>query len=200
MYEFYNQQASLLLLFMYMTFQNKIFNNPHIGMQGNFDPFASQPAFPAAISSNVDLFDVPNTGLPSETKASNTVNNESFDPFAAIPINSFDGSDPFGTFAYAKQVTTEPAQNYTNTTKNNVDEDSAFGDFTSHTEQTLPEPSQHSSKGSLNNLKTPLTVSAPAARKDNFQVKSGVWADCLSRGLIDLNISAREFLYIQLLS
>ncbi|CAL9076606.1 unnamed protein product [Musa acuminata var. zebrina] len=158
--------------------------------QGNFDPFASQPAFPAAISSNVDLFDVPNTGLPSETKASNTVNNESFDPFAAIPINSFDGSDPFGTFAYAKPVTTEPAQNYTNTTKNNLDEDSAFGDFTSHTEQTLPEPSQHSSKGSLNNLKTPLTVSAPAARKDNFQVKSGVWADCLSRGLIDLNISA----------
>ncbi|KAJ8512603.1 hypothetical protein OPV22_003037 [Ensete ventricosum] len=125
--------------------------------QGNFDPFASQPAFPAAISSNVDLFDVPNTGLPSETKAS---------------------------------ITTEPSQNYANTTKNNLDEDSAFGDFTSHTEQTLPEPSQHSSKGSLNNLKTPLTVSAPAARKDNFQVKSGVWADCLSRGLIDLNISA----------
>ncbi|XP_056161729.1 clathrin interactor EPSIN 1-like [Syzygium oleosum] len=33
-------------------------------------------------------------------------------------------------------------------------------------------------------------VSNPQPKKDAFHVKSGIWADSLSRGLIDLNISA----------
>ncbi|KAI4376281.1 hypothetical protein MLD38_014062 [Melastoma candidum] len=35
-----------------------------------------------------------------------------------------------------------------------------------------------------------LKSSVPQQKKDGFQVKSGIWADSLSRGLIDLNISA----------
>ncbi|KAI6702663.1 hypothetical protein NL676_011799 [Syzygium grande] len=33
-------------------------------------------------------------------------------------------------------------------------------------------------------------ISNPQPKKDTFHVKSGIWADSLSRGLIDLNISA----------
>jgi len=39
-----------------------------------------------------------------------------------------------------------------------------------------------------------LAAPSPSAKKENFQVKSGIWADSLSRGLIDLNITARMFL------
>ncbi|WOK98555.1 clathrin interactor EPSIN 1 [Canna indica] len=156
--------------------------------QGKFDPFAGQHAFPATVPENVDFFAVPDTSLPSGTKSTETVHTESFDPFAAIPINSFDGSDPFGTFvSHAEPVGTQHSKNSTNTSQINLDD--AFGDFTSHTEQTKSEPSQNSSKSSLGTLKT-LSTSSTSAAKDNFQVKSGVWADCLSRGLIDLNITA----------
>ncbi|KAL6519870.1 hypothetical protein OROMI_032764 [Orobanche minor] len=51
-------------------------------------------------------------------------------------------------------------------------------------------PTQNSNNnGGLNNLneKTKVTSNSPV-KKDAFQVKSGIWADSLSRGLIDLNI------------
>lgn len=159
-------------------------------MQGTTDPFASQHALPASFPGNVDLFAAYDTGLPSKTKPAETVSTESFDPFAAIKINNFSGSDPFGTFtSHAEPVSSQHSHSYT--TGKYIDEET-FGEFTSHTKQTSPEPSQNSSKHSLGDLKTSI-ASTPASRKDNFQVKSGVWADCLNRGLIDLNISARKF-------
>lgn len=76
------------------------------------------------------------------------------DPFAAVPMQNFDGSDPFGAFTSGPQ-----APVVTNTT-------------------------------------TPVSLadSKPQQlqKKDPFQVKSGIWADSLSRGLIDLNITARK--------
>ena len=39
-------------------------------------------------------------------------------------------------------------------------------------------------------------TSVASSKKDGFQVKSGVWADSLSRGLIDLNISGRKFFFL----
>ena len=82
------------------------------------------------------------------------------DPFAAVPMDNFDGSDPFGA-------------------------------FTSHSATGPQAPSVH---GSATNTTSPLSLadSKPQQmqKKDPFQVKSGIWADSLSRGLIDLNITA----------
>ncbi|WOK97905.1 clathrin interactor EPSIN 1 [Canna indica] len=156
--------------------------------QGNMDLFATQPAFPPLSPSNVDLMAVPKAVSHSETKSNVDLIAENFDPFAAIPVSNFEKSDPFASFAsHAEPVTTKSSQNTTNTSCNDLDIDSIFGAFTSTTEQAISEPSHHSSQRSLDNLKT---NSMPEFSKENFQVKSGVWADCLNRGLIDLNISA----------
>ncbi|XP_072968096.1 clathrin interactor EPSIN 1 [Typha angustifolia] len=155
--------------------------------QSHIDLFADQPAFPAAFPSKTDFFVAPNLGLSSETKSSTPEPTSTFDPFAAIPLNSFEGSDPFGAFAsHVESATTEPPHNSTES-HNNVDQDpfadSTFGAFTSHTDATT---------GGNNSLKQDQTYLAGAkpATKNTFQVKSGIWADSLSRGLIDLNITA----------
>ncbi|XP_019707013.2 clathrin interactor EPSIN 1-like [Elaeis guineensis] len=160
--------------------------------QSSIDLFASQPAIPAAFpSTNVDFFPAPDPGLSSETKSpiSEPASTKVFDPFAAIPLDNFEGSDPFGALtSHSEPATTKPSQHSTTSSPNNLDE--TFGDFTSHTEAATTEPLQHSTNNSLNNLEqTSLKASKPAL-KDTFQVKSGIWADSLSRGLIDLNITA----------
>ncbi|XP_020261851.1 LOW QUALITY PROTEIN: clathrin interactor EPSIN 1-like [Asparagus officinalis] len=154
--------------------------------QDNVDLFASQPAFPpppAANVANVDLFGasevkystsepehsttfdpfaVPDSSKHADTKssASEATNTKAFDPFAAIPLNNFEESDSFGA-------------------------------FTSHTQSVTTEPQQNATKNSLRSLEqTSSMASKPAPMKNAFQVKSGVWADSLSRGLIDLNITA----------
>ncbi|KAG6504122.1 hypothetical protein ZIOFF_036452 [Zingiber officinale] len=151
------------------------------------DLFDSQQEAPVAFDPTADPFAAPGPAIPSETKSPEQPDTKSFDPFAAIPINNFNDSDPFGTFAsHGEPVTMQSSQSSPNSGKSNLDEDSIFGEFTSHNEQTTRE----SSRSNISNLKTPLTSLASTAMKDNFQVKSGVWSDCLSRGLIDLNISA----------
>eukprot|EP00262_Sarcandra_glabra_P018862 TRINITY_DN6922_c0_g1_i2.p1 TRINITY_DN6922_c0_g1~~TRINITY_DN6922_c0_g1_i2.p1 ORF type:complete len:579 (-),score=137.32 TRINITY_DN6922_c0_g1_i2:246-1913(-) len=130
--------------------------------QANVDLFAHQTSSPVAISSPVDLFAAPNPVLPTETKSSKTefVKPSTIDPFAAVPLNNFGESD-------------------------------IFGDFTSHTDSVSTVPTQSSINEGLNNLnQNTLTEAKPPPKKDTFQVKSGIWADSLSRGLIDLNISA----------
>ncbi|XP_020261848.1 uncharacterized protein LOC109837880 isoform X2 [Asparagus officinalis] len=153
----------------------------------NVDLFASQPAFPpppAANVANVDLFGasevkystsepehsttfdpfaVPDSSKHADTKssASEATNTKAFDPFAAIPLNNFEESDSFGA-------------------------------FTSHTQSVTTEPQQNATKNSLRSLEqTSSMASKPAPMKNALQVESGVWADSLSRGLIDLNITAR---------
>ncbi|KAJ0971409.1 hypothetical protein J5N97_019368 [Dioscorea zingiberensis] len=124
--------------------------------QGNINLFANQPAIP----SNVDFFAAPVSPLPSETKSKPvSTNSNVFDPFAAVPLNNFEGSDPFGDFAsHSDPVSKHPLNNSMND-PNTLD--------------------KHSS-----------AASSQPATKDTFQVKSGIWADSLSRGLIDLNITA----------
>ncbi|KAG7554951.1 ENTH domain [Arabidopsis suecica] len=85
------------------------------------------------------------------------------DPFAAVPMDNFDGSDPFGA-------------------------------FTSHSASVSTGPQAPTVHGSATNTTSPMSLadSKPQhlQKKDPFQVKSGIWADSLSRGLIDLNITA----------
>lgn len=127
------------------------------------DLFSSQPAIPSAVSPAFDFFAAPNpvSQLENTSSESAPVTTKAVDPFAAVPLNNFDGSDFFGA-------------------------------FTSQTDSASTEPTHNSvNNGSLNKLNEKTsTVSNPPPKKDAFQVKSGIWADSLSRGLIDLNISA----------
>ncbi|XWS72490.1 hypothetical protein CRYUN_Cryun02cG0044100 [Craigia yunnanensis] len=131
--------------------------------QEQVDLFASQPAITPAASPIVDLFAATDPVVQPDTMApkSDPPNAKIFDPFAAVPLNNFDGSD-------------------------------IFSSFTSHSDSTSKEPTQNPiNDGSLNNVSTKSSQDSKSPqKKDMFQVKSGIWADSLSRGIIDLNISA----------
>ncbi|KAK9102244.1 hypothetical protein Sjap_019498 [Stephania japonica] len=131
--------------------------------QASVDIFDSQPAFSSASSAPVDFFAAPSPVLQTDTQPQKTEaeSSQTVDPFSSMPFNNFDGSDLFGA-------------------------------FTSHAGQSATEPTLNSVKeGNLNSVsQNPATESKPQPKKDAFQVKSGIWADSLSRGIIDLNISA----------
>ncbi|XP_058067570.1 clathrin interactor EPSIN 1-like isoform X6 [Magnolia sinica] len=127
-------------------------------------------AFLPASSSSIDFFAAPDSTMPTETDSTlptetkstkpESANPNTVDLFATKPVNNFEGSD-------------------------------IFGDFTSHTVSVSTEPPQNSANEGLgiSNQNT-STQSKTPVKKDTFQVKSGIWADSLSRGLIDLNITA----------
>ncbi|XP_057799723.1 clathrin interactor EPSIN 1 [Salvia miltiorrhiza] len=126
--------------------------------QFDVDLFASQLAPTPAVSTTMDFFAAPNSASQIDSKASKSDETSNIsDPFANVPLNNFDSSDPFGV-------------------------------FTSHTDPSSVQSS--SNQGSNSNMKgaSPETFAPPP--KKEFQVKSGIWADSLSRGLIDLNITA----------
>ncbi|RDX76386.1 Clathrin interactor EPSIN 1, partial [Mucuna pruriens] len=130
--------------------------------QAEVDLFSSQPVIPS-VTPTVDLFSISEPVVQPESKSENTgpINNSTIDPFASVPLNSFDGSD-------------------------------VFGDFTSQSDSVSSQPSNNVvSDGKHDNMNgKSLADSKVSPKKDAFQVKSGIWADSLSRGLIDLNITA----------
>lgn len=138
-------------------------------MQANVDLFASQPASSPA-SSTIDFFSAPD---PVTTKVD--------EPFASQhevkPLES-------------AQTATKLVDPFAAVPMNNYDSSDFFGSFTSQTDSSPKEPLPKSpcdvSPSSINEK----TQTPPKA--GGFQVKSGIWADSLSRGLIDLNISARK--------
>ncbi|XP_027330403.1 clathrin interactor EPSIN 1 isoform X2 [Abrus precatorius] len=130
--------------------------------QPQVDLFSSQPAIPS-VTPTVDLFSIPERVEQPDIKSENSgpMNNSTFDPFAAVPLNNFDGSDIFGDFtSQSDSVSSQPS--------NNVVSDSKHDNINGQS----------------------LADSKVSPKKDTFQVKSGIWADSLSRGLIDLNITA----------
>ncbi|KAJ0964717.1 hypothetical protein J5N97_025855 [Dioscorea zingiberensis] len=131
--------------------------------QGNVDLFANQSDFNNAVNQNIDFFAAPNSSLSSENESSKLEPANTFDPFAAVPLNNFEESGLFGAFAsQSGPVASEHIQNPRST--------------------KIP-----------NNTEQPLSpVSKPMPKKDTFKVKSGIWADSLSRGLIDLNITSSK--------
>ncbi|GMI92575.1 EPSIN1 [Hibiscus trionum] len=132
-------------------------------IKGQADLFASQPTITPAASPTVDLFSTAEPVVqPAMAANIEPVNANIVDPFAAVPLNNFDGSD-------------------------------IFGSFTTHSDSASKEPKQNPTTNdvNLNNTSTKLSQNSKASQKnDGFQVKSGIWADSLSRGIIDLNISA----------
>lgn len=130
--------------------------------QPNADLFAAGPASSVAGSSTMDFFASPDPVPAPETKSTSTGSSgvNSVDPFAGVPLNSFNQSDLFGAFtSQPDQSSSKPSQNPINT-------------------------------GITNDLMGKSPAESKAPLKNSFQVKSGIWADSLSRGLIDLNISA----------
>lgn len=114
----------------------------------------------------VDLFASPETVARPEAKIPKPepmTTPSIVDPFAAVPMENFDGYDPFGA-------------------------------FTSHSASVSTSPQAPVLHGSATSTTSPMSLadSKPQQlqKKDSFQVKSGIWADSLSRGLIDLNITA----------
>ncbi|XP_019184907.1 PREDICTED: clathrin interactor EPSIN 1 isoform X2 [Ipomoea nil] len=147
-----------------------LFAQPEVGgssqPQTGIDLFsqpAPLPAPPSAMpmpqSSSIDFFSVPDPAVKSSKQE--PMNTNIVDPFAAVPLNTFDSSDPFGSFVSQTDPPVSATPNETATSGLN--------------------------QGNLNNSSV---ESKPPPKKDAFQVKSGIWADSLSRGLIDLNISA----------
>ncbi|KAH0453688.1 hypothetical protein IEQ34_018012 [Dendrobium chrysotoxum] len=153
---------------------------PHIEKsshtQANINLFANQSASPATFHSDADLFAAANSGLFTETKSSNPTNISSFDPFAASDsIFSSESNVPSTNPTSSCAIDPFAAIPVSNVDGSNE----LFGSLTSNTAPASREPSKDSSN-----------TSQSAPKKEPFQVKSGIWADSLSRGLIDLNITA----------
>ncbi|ERN15220.1 hypothetical protein AMTR_s00056p00188580 [Amborella trichopoda] len=128
--------------------------------------FFSQPASTAAFPSNIDFFSSfnENTAPSMETKSVET----------QLPTSKPRSSlDPFAT------IPLDP-----------LDSGDTFGDFTSHADQAPSESLRNSTNKGPNPNTNTAPNTKPPPKNDNFKVKSGIWADSLSRGLIDLNITA----------
>nr|XP_010313445.1 clathrin interactor EPSIN 1 [Solanum lycopersicum] len=128
------------------------------------DLFASQPSSSPVASSTMDFFAAPEPVARPDVISPKSVqiNTTMVDPFATVPLNNFDSSDPFGAFVSPADPISVPNAS-----------------ATSGGNQQTPTKLD----------KSPLETK-PSPKKDNFQVSSGIWADSLSRGLIDLNIAA----------
>ncbi|XP_038695245.1 clathrin interactor EPSIN 1-like isoform X1 [Tripterygium wilfordii] len=151
----------------FVSASSEIEKGPSSQSQTDVDLFASQPAISSSAPPTVDFFATPDPVVQPEMKTpevdtkSDPTNTNIVDPFASVPMNNFDESN-------------------------------LFGEFSSHSDSaTTNNPQSPAPDSSLNSVGgKALEDSKPTPKKDSFQVKSGVWADSLSRGLIDLNITA----------
>ncbi|KAH1105429.1 hypothetical protein J1N35_009197 [Gossypium stocksii] len=132
--------------------------------QKQVDLFASQPAIVPAVSPTVDLFAATDPVVQPDIMVPKPDPTSIIDPFATVPLSNFHSSSDI------------------------------FGSFTHHSNSPSKEPTQTpiNDVNLNNNMNTkPSEDNKPPQKKDaTFQVKSGIWADSLSRGIIDLNISA----------
>ena len=163
-----------------------------------FDPF--QPSFATSFPSDTELsvHDTPSKSSQGKLSAPQNLNKKAFDPFAAFPLKSSHGSDSFGEFASSTgSAINEQTQDSPGASKSSDCsplEELNFGDFASKKESHAASSSESMNRSLANLKQASMSASKPAVKKESFQVKSGIWADSLSRGLIDLNISARKYL------
>lgn len=84
-----------------------------------------------------------------------------------------------------------PKASESDTTSNIVDPFAAVPMNNFDTDRSSTVSDQSSPSHGKTNVSSSETKSPP--KKGAFQVTSGIWADSLSRGLIDLNITARKY-------
>ncbi|KAI3828447.1 hypothetical protein L1987_02548 [Smallanthus sonchifolius] len=152
-------------------------------------------------SEEVDLFaDADFVSAPTNVVGGTSGSENKVDLFVSPPASSAvpPAVDFFAASAQVAKPEINPPESKTMSTQavdpfaavpmTNFDNSDFFGSFSSHTGSVPTEPTQSfMDSGNPNNQNS--KTSAPPSKKDAFQVKSGVWADSLSRGLIDLNIT-----------
>lgn len=140
---------------------------------------------------------VPQAGFPSQTMAlalSGQAPNSGFHPQGGSMQPNQPNPNFYGAYQH-QSVAAAPAGGYmvppTSTTNQN---------FLSHMGSQAPQV-QSSSLGAPVSVTQASTGSAvaPKPSEDKFETKSTVWADTLSRGLVNLNISGCKFWYFQFL-
>ncbi|KAJ3695082.1 hypothetical protein LUZ60_000459 [Juncus effusus] len=141
-----------------------------------------------SISSPPDLFSTsePTSNPKNPINSNNSKPADPFDPFAAVPMTNTFTSDPFGDFTSTTNTNKSSSQTETLNSLNslaqetlNPNSDDGFGTFTSA-----------GSTNTASGIGGGIGKSGGVSNKSGFQVKSGIWADSLSKGLIDLNITA----------
>lgn len=158
-----------------------------------FDPF--QPSFATSFPSDTEfsVHDTPRKSSQGKPATPEHSSNTAFDPLAAIPLKNFDGSDSFGAFSSntgpAVTELTHDSPGGIKSSDHSPLKELHFGAFTSHTESPAASATGSMNKSPTNLEQASMSASRPAVKKETFQVKSGIWADSLSRGLIDLNIT-----------
>ncbi|PAN28621.1 hypothetical protein PAHAL_5G166700 [Panicum hallii] len=153
-----------------------------------FDLF--QPSFVTSFPSYTE-FSVHNTPSKSKKNSHQHSSAADFDPFAAIPVKTLDESDSFSAFS----SNTASGQTKTESVKcsdRSPFEELNFGAFTSHRESPRTIATKLMNKSPTKLEPASMSESKSDVKKGAFQVKSGIWADSLSRGLIDLNITASK--------
>lgn len=146
---------------------------------------ASQPAI-AHTSSPMDLFHATDPVAPLKP----TESASSAKPTAADPFTSASVTKP-----EPKELTqpTNPIDPFASVPLNNFEDSDLFGTANS---TPTDNSNDHTKDRNQNNTSGNIPAETVSVDKKNyFQVKSGIWADSLSRGLIDLNISARKFTF-----
>ncbi|CAO2171383.1 unnamed protein product [Urochloa humidicola] len=153
-----------------------------------FDPF--QPSFAISFPSDTEL-SIHDTPSKSKNPTHQHYSDADFDPFAAIPVKTLDGSDSFSAFSSNMDSGQTKTESDKSSDHSHLDELN-FGAFTSHTESPRATATKPMSKSPTKPDPASVSESKPDAQKGAFHVKSSIWADSLSRGLIDLNITASK--------
>jgi len=157
-----------------------------------FDPF--QPSFVTSFPSYTE-FSVHDTPTKSKNPSHQHSSAADFDPFAAIPLKTFDESDSFSAFS-SNMVSGQTKTGSVKCSDRSPLEELNFDAFTSHTVSPRTIATKLMNKSPTKLEPASMSESKSDVKKGAFQVKSGIWADSLSRGLIDLNITACKYLYI----
>ncbi|KAJ1285302.1 hypothetical protein BS78_03G269700 [Paspalum vaginatum] len=156
-----------------------------------FDPLAS---FATSFPSNTE-FSVHDNQRKSKNPTQHHSPDAVFDPFTAIPVRTFGGSNS-GAFSpntgSGLNGTRHDPPASVKTSDHSPFEELNFGAFTSHMELPKANAIERMNKPPADPEPVCMLASKPDAKKGEFQIKSDIWADSLSRGLIDLNITASK--------
>ncbi|XP_066309603.1 clathrin interactor EPSIN 1-like isoform X3 [Miscanthus floridulus] len=184
---------------------------PEVDLFANADFHSATPATGSHAQDIIDLFAGRSSfadSINSDTEFSGCGSNKSsehnpsclahslasvFDPFQPSFATSFPSDTGFSARDTPGSGLNEPRHDPPVSVKSSDHsplEELNFGAFTSHTE--LPKATAIKSLNKSPTKPEPASMSASKTdvKKGAFQVKSGIWADSLSRGLIDLNITA----------
>ncbi|XP_048564358.1 clathrin interactor EPSIN 1-like isoform X1 [Triticum urartu] len=154
-----------------------------------FDPF--NPSFAAIFPLDTE-FSV--RGTPSKSSQGKLSSDTAFDPLAGIPVKRFNGSNSSGVWSSSKgSAVTEPTHGSPGASKSSdcsPSEELNFGAFASHEGSRTASVTKSMNESLAKQKQDSMAASKPAVKKETFRGKSSIWADSLSRGLIDLNLAA----------